>query len=451
MYHLVYSIVSKHFSRVFYGDQRPLMMARGEIQRSSTLINSASLARPASQFLHHSKSGEGHIQRNPTNIKPLLSFENDKIPQTAPMSGRPINSRSVFGVDKLWERETQKLHEIETQEKLEDEERKKQEEEERHRMEKKGKKRKNKKQGKHTAILSPENLAASESCTGPRVSTQPPILPNIESALRKPLPPADDDDNESEDESLVVSAHQAPGPAWHAGSSDEEGPHRTTGTGPRFRTRKQASNPPVDGESDEDVPLAATFHKAFQQNLNSNFQQSNQPKDDDDEERPLSTLLENAKIKKFTSPVLDINFDKLSMGETRSKVEDDEDDNQPLGLRASRVLSGLNNGDGEDDDNRPLGLHPEQQRRTQYGMFTQQQQQQQQMMMQTQLQNMFLGPQMGSGFFPPPLATPMMAPYNHMMWMQPPVSIPSPPPAHDAAKFGRVDKWRRDVAVEGER
>jgi len=400
------------------------MMARGEIQRGSTLVNSAALARPASQFLHHSKSGEGHIQRNPTNIKPLLSFENDKIPQTAPMPGRPINSRSVFGVDKLWERETQKLREIEAQEKLEDEERKKQEEEERHRMEKKGKKRKNKKQGDHTAILSPENLAASESCTGPRVSTQPPILPNIESALRRPLPPADDDDNQSEDEGLVVSAHQASEPAWHAGSSDEEGPHRTTGTGPRFRTRKQASNPPVDVESDEDAPLAATFHKAFQQNLNSNFQQSNQPKDDDDEERPLSTLLENAKIKKLTSPVLDINFDKLSMGETRSKVED--------------------------DDNRPLGLHPEQQRRTQYGIFAQQQQQQQ-MMMQTQLQNMFLGPQMGSEFFPPPLATPMMAPYNHMMWMQPPVSIPSPPPAHDAAKFGRVDKWRRDVAVEGER
>jgi len=421
------------------------MMDRSETQRNSTLINSAVLARPASQFLHHSRSGEGLTQRNPTNIKPLLSFENDKIPQTAPMPGRPINSRSVFGVDKLWERETQKLREIEAQEKLEGEERKKQEEEERHRTEKRGKKRKNKKQGEHTTILSPENLVVSESCTGPRVSTQPPMLPNIESALREPLPPVDDDDNESEDEGLVISAYQAPESAWHAGSSDEEGPHRTTETGPRFRTRKRASHPPVDVESDEDVPLAATFHKAFQQNLNSNFQQSNQQKDDDDEERPLSTLLENAKIKKLTSPVLDINFDKLSMGETHSKAEDDEDDNQPLGLRASRVLSGLNNGGDEDDDDRPLGLHPEQQRRTQYGMFAQQQQQ---IVMQTQLQNMFLGTQMSSGFFPPPLATPMMG--NHMMWMQPPVSIPSPPPAHDAAKFGRVDKWRRDVAVEGE-
>lgn len=430
---------------MFYGDQRPSMMARGETQRSTTLINPAALARPASQFLNHSISGEGLTQRNLTNIKPLLSFENDKIPQTAPMPGRPINGRSVFGVDKLWERETQKLHEIEAQEKLEDEERRKHEEEERRRPEKKGKKRKNKKQGEHTAILSPENLVASESCAGPRVSTQPPILPNIESSSRGPLPLADDDDNESEDEGLVIPAHQVPELAWHAGSSDEETLHRTTGTGPRFRTRKRVSNPPANVESDEDVPLAATFHKAFQQNFNSDFQQSNQLKDDDDEERPLFTLLENAKIKKLTSPVL--NFDKLSMGETRSKIEDDEDDDQPLGLRASRVLSGLSNGGGEDDDNRPLGLHPEQQRRTQYGMFAQQQQ----MLMQTRFQNMFLGTQMGSGFFPPPLATPMMAPCNHMMWMQPPVSIPSPPPVHDAAKFGRVDKWRRDVAVEGER
>jgi len=28
---------------------------------------------------------------------------------------------------------------------------------------------------------------------------------------------------------------------------------------------------------------------------------------------------------------------------------------------------------------------------------------------------------------------------------------PSPPPVQDSAKYGRVDRWRHDVAVEGER
>lgn len=75
------------------------------------------------------------------------------------------------------------------------------------------------------------------------------------------------------------------------------------------------------------------------------------------------------------------------------------------------------------------------------------------MMMQAQLHNnMFFNPSMmGSGFFSPSMAGPMMNPMNPMMMMQAPIPVPSPPPVHDTAKFGRVDKWRRDVAVEGER
>jgi len=84
----------------------------------------------------------------------------------------------------------------------------------------------------------------------------------------------------------------------------------------------------------------------------------------------------------------------------------------------------------------PLAYHPEQQRRSQYHMMAQaaQQQQQQQMMMQAHMHNsMFFSPQpmMGSGFFGPPMV------------MQAPAA-----PMHDEAKYGLVDRWRRDVAVE---
>jgi hypothetical protein len=75
-------------------------------------------------------------------------------------------------------------------------------------------------------------------------------------------------------------------------------------------------------------------------------------------------------------------------------------------------------------------------------------QQQQQIMMQAQMQNgLYFGTpgMMGSGFFgPPPMGVPPM-----MMGM--PVPPPSPPPVPDAAKYGRVDRWRHDVAVEGDR
>ncbi|KXN90241.1 hypothetical protein AN958_04032 [Leucoagaricus sp. SymC.cos] len=432
--------------RVFTGDQRPLMMARSETQRSSTLIDPATLGRPNSQFMGRSASGEGIARRNSGNIKPLLSFENDKIPQTAPMPGRPMNSRSVFGPDKLWEREMAKVREIEAQEKLEVEERGRQEEEEeRRKSEKKGKKkRKDRKRAEELSPQQPEHLVAPLS-DEPRVSAEPPILPAIERATRQPPPPAgdDDDDEESDDGDIAALPSQhAPEPAWHAGSSDEEdGPRRTTGIGPRYSNRGKGFKLPVDSESDEDLPLATTLQKA-RQNPNLGH--------DDDEEKPLSSLLERAKVQKSSSSILDIKLDKLSTSDaTRNKVDEEEDDDQPLGLRASRIPPSFNTeGGNEDDDDRPLGLHPEQQRRTQFEVFAQQQQ----MMMQAQFQNsmFFNSSMMGSGFLPPPMATPMMTPMNPMM-MQPPMPIPSPPPIHDAAKYGRVDKWRRDVAVEGER
>ena len=60
---------------------------------------------------------------------------------------------------------------------------------------------------------------------------------------------------------------------------------------------------------------------------------------------------------------------------------------------------------------------------------------------------------MGSGFFVAPQMTGMSMPgmAAPQMMMFPQQLPPTPPPIQDAAKFGRVDKWRHDVAVEGER
>ncbi|KAF7976294.1 hypothetical protein HWV62_7206 [Athelia sp. TMB] len=154
---------------------------------------------------------------------------------------------------------------------------------------------------------------------------------------------------------------------------------------------------------------------------------------DSDEDVPLAAI-------KPKSSIPPVNFNGPS---SRSfKSNDEEDDEQPLGLRASRIpfsSYGLNSQAGDaDEDDVPLALHPDQQRRTQYMAIAQQQQ----MMMQAQMQqSMFFGPpaMMASGFFGPPMGPmPMMSP-----------PVPQMPP-QEVNKFARVDNWRRDVAVEGQ-
>ncbi|KAF8655308.1 hypothetical protein AX16_003205 [Volvariella volvacea WC 439] len=411
--------------RVFTGDQRPSMMARSSTARASTLIDPATLqSRPKSSFgIPESQSGPGLARRNST-LKPLLNFD-DEQPLSRPINARPPQSRSVFGVDTLWEREMAKLREIEAQEKLEEEERKRREEE--LETKKSKKKKKGKKNGTPETIPpSQEPTTSTPEVAEPHVSADPPVLPQIPKAVRRPPPPPagdDEEESESNDEEPAPTNNKEPA-NWYAGSSDEErdpsGPRRTTGTGPRYpaNTPRRAQPPP--GDSDDDVPLSVAARGTMQRNL--------QPPDaDSDEEKPLSALLEKTKLN-----IPPIDFDG-PLSATRS---DDEDD-QPLGLRASRVFPQAST--GEDDDDRPLALHPEQQRRTQYQMMAQQQ-----LMMQAQFQNsmFFTPPIMAPGFYGPPVMPQMM--------MQPPMQIPSPPPMHDEAKFGRVDKWRRDVAVDSE-
>ncbi|EIN10747.1 hypothetical protein PUNSTDRAFT_85042 [Punctularia strigosozonata HHB-11173 SS5] len=448
--------------RVFRGDDRPSMMARQ--QRSSTLIDPSSFQqRPVSQRMssfHSQGTMDNRLSRR--NSKTLLNFDDDG-PQRSPVSPGTLStdnqmskSRSVFGVDTLWEREMAKLKEIEAKEKAEAAEREKREEaEEANASSKKGKKGKSKDKGKGKAKAEADTPSVSPTInvdpSPPRVSAEPPRLPEVAKAITRGPPPPGLDDSESSNSDVegepsvaaISGRNQVLNEAW--GSSDEEDrvPRRTSGVGPRHpSTHKPPAQALHEIDSDEDVPLAATVQHARQRYITS----GGPLQDDSDEEKPLAVLVEKVKL-----GVPSIDFDKPLLS-TSSKAGEDDEDDQPLGLRASRasMLRSPSNAGPVEDDDVPLGLRPEQQRRTQYQMLAAQQQQM--MMLQAQMTGgMYFGPpplgpappMLGSPFFGPPVPSPMMM-------MGPPPQLPSPPPIQDTAKLNRVDKWRHDVAVEGE-
>ncbi|KAJ7744441.1 hypothetical protein DFH07DRAFT_22025 [Mycena maculata] len=426
--------------RVFTGDARPSMMAR-QSQRKSTLIDPESLqARPDSQgrpLTQHMGSfdSQGSQQllgrRNSVNAKPLLNFDNDD-KLLRPGMGRPApSSRSVFGVDTLWERELVKLKEIEAKEKVEEDLRKAKEAEEEVRGERKrGRKTKRKDNSKPRDDISPAADApdamsiAEPAPTDIRIASSPPVLPAISPVRRRPPPVNDDSDSEESERAGPSRPRESAPDGWVSSDEEGNGPTRTPGIGPRFTKKPQRLDIGGD-DSEEDLPLAATLDRVARR---ATQLQISAP--DSDEEQPLSVLLQKTKMS-----LPSINFDRRSQS---NGAHDDDEDDQPLGLRASRVAPSFSSvqGDGEDDDT-PLAFHPEQQRRSQYHMMAQaaqQQQHQQQMMMQAQMHSsMFFSPQpmMASGYFGPP------------MMMQ-----PSAAPMHDETKYGQVDRWRRDVAVE---
>ena len=322
-----------------------------------------------------------------------------------------------------------KLREIEAQE----EEQRIQMELEEEQEKKKSKKGKKKKKGQDQVQIQANSHLEVERVDDSRVSVEPSILPNVRRALRPPPKAVEEvsDDDQSDNENLepVVNATAAGDAGEWFSDSDEDKPLRTTGVGLRYPNKSHQAE---DVDSEDDMPLSTAVNRAMQRQRATHLQLA----DDSDEEKPLSTLLQKAKP---TVPAVpSINFDDLANREADG--DDDDDDDKPLGLRASTIPNrSAHNGD-DDEDDRPLAFHPEQQRRTQYQMLAQQQQ----MMLQAQFQNsmFFNSPSMlGSGFFGPPVMPPMM--------MQPPIPMPTPPPAPDTAKFGRVDKWRHDVAVEG--
>ncbi|KAI9066780.1 hypothetical protein FKP32DRAFT_1645237 [Trametes sanguinea] len=445
--------------RVFRGDDRPSMMAR-----SSTLIAPEELKRPASQHINSFSSQPNLTRRNSANAKPLLDF-NEEIPGAPRHSlhpggglGASGNTKSVFGVDTLWERELAKLRVIEEQERQAEEERRKREAEEAAKaLKKKGKKKKGK--GKEQEQEQSEVAGAVSPAPegSPAVSEDKPpspslVLPEIpKTVTRRAPPPPGDDDDESDDDS---DSSDAPAPAprqqtsgWHS-DEEEQGPRRIPGTGPRYPQSGPPRLPQVvrqdDDSSEEDVPLVATIGRAVERQTRL---RTGADDESSDEEKPLVALLDKTKRKLSSVSGSSLSPRAALPGGSGANAggNDDDDDDKPLGLRVSRIPPGFGSTHNEDDDDKPLGLHPEQLRKSQFFMAAQAQQQQQ-MLAQAQMAQMQMyaaAPSlMGSGFFGPPVPPPMM------MYPQLP---PTPPPMQDASKFGRVDKWRHDVAVEGQR
>ncbi|KAJ7047407.1 hypothetical protein C8F04DRAFT_936381 [Mycena alexandri] len=419
--------------RVFTGDSRPSMMARPQAQRQSTLIDPALLPAPLTQgrpLTQNLGSFDSHGSQQALGRKPLLNFDDDnKLLRPSPGGRIPSNNRSVFGVDTLWERELVKLKEIEAQEKIEqDLQKAKEAEEEGRESKKRGRKAKGKDKSKvrdssPAIAVIPDAMSTSDSVPiDSRIASSPPVLPAIPQALRRPPPVNDDSDSDDSDRAGPSHPQDRAPDGWVSSDDEGDGPTRTTGTGPRFV--KKASRPMEDEDSEEDLPLAATIDRAAQR---ATQLQISAP--DSDEEQPLSVLLQKTKMS-----LPSINFDRRSR--SNEAPDDEEDDDQPLGLRASRIAPSFSSVHGGEDDDMPLAYHPEQQRRSQYHMMAaqvQQQQQiaQQQMMMQAQMQFFSPQPMMAPGYFGPP------------MMMQPPMA-----PAHDEAKYGLVDRWRRDVVIE---
>ncbi|KAG8891071.1 hypothetical protein FRB98_000080 [Tulasnella sp. 332] len=107
--------IIKGQQRVFTGDQRPSMMSRPGIpgNATNTFIDPNDL-RPSSSYLSPAQVQEDVRKKRASGIPaPLLNLNQDLSP-TGPPPGpsRPNmpNSRSVFGVDKVWERELAKLN-----------------------------------------------------------------------------------------------------------------------------------------------------------------------------------------------------------------------------------------------------------------------------------------------------------------------------------------------------
>lgn len=404
-------------------------MARDQ-QRSSTFIDPASLqTRPTNQHVNSfgSQNTQKGLARHPSvTIKPLLNFdgEDEKLQQPSPTANRLPNSRSVFGVDTLWQREMAKLKEIQGAEERENVERLKREEDAEKKKQKK-KQRKKKKGGQNTSLVE-----VIDETQKPRIPAEPPTLPNIQRASRRAPPKPSESDISSESEDSLLQTQERESNVWYSSDEEATGPRRTTGTGPRYPNQSRKAFPRADEDSEEDLPLAATVHKAAARAAFSNSQRHSLGSDDED--RPLSHVL---KAKPGTS---------ATQGRNNTFVDPQgksDDDDEPLGLRVSKTNLYPSQ---EDEDDTPLAFHPEQQRRTQYQLLAQQQQHQQQLLMQAQLQsNMMMN--LTPGYYPQPMLNPMA-----MLQMQAPIPIPSPPPIHDEAKYGRVDRWRRDVVVDRE-
>ncbi|KAG6332714.1 hypothetical protein ID866_6375 [Astraeus odoratus] len=284
----------KQKARVFKGDDRPSMMIRGQIRRSSTLIDPATLGRPPSQNLDTMTQ---NLNRRNSN-GPLVDLHGEKplVLGASASEGYLPQTRSVFGVDTIWDREMAKLKEIEAQERAEAEE-KLLEQGRGERGDKKEKRRKPKVKGDKAppSIVTSTSPGVSET----HISSAPPSLPAVQKPVlrRPPIANGDGSDTESDDDNVPLGQSlgrmtERAADDWVAESSGEEdsGPRRTTGVGPRYPARTKTLTPAhIHEDSEEDLPLVAAVERAVKRA--TQFPPPRLVNDDDDEDKPLAAVL----------------------------------------------------------------------------------------------------------------------------------------------------------------
>lgn len=341
--------LSDGFQRVFRGDERPSMMQRPQPTRSSTLIDA--------DVLHQNARGivpRPELHRNPSSREPLLDFAGDPIPgtnvQLRPQAGRtgsgPVNSRSVFGVDQVWEKELAKLKKIEALEKAEDDESRRLELEEQARgdakaAKKAAKKAKGKQKGPPLDVNGQSGNAGGGVSPIARAPTSAPLLPVVDPFAMKPKEKdSSTSDSDSDEDKPVFKASQSrmtPSQSKEAWLSDDE--RQAVTARPRPRPRQQKSAPKTSGfaaglhidddSEDSDVPLTSALAKA----------KKRQQEEDSEEDKPLAAILSNS--------IATLDFGGTLLADVKKPPE------RPSQLRPPPQRN-VGNSDSDDDD-KPLG------------------------------------------------------------------------------------------------
>lgn len=349
-------------------------MARQQSDRQSTLVDPAELNVPPTEATSPPRRPGGR-QRLP-------------------------HSKSVFGVDEVWEKEVAKLKIIEEREKaaLEEEEAK-----ERAKEAKRAKKGKKSRKGKERAV-EPENYdfePQQELDQAPDISPvkrMPELPPTLQYSPEKATIPIDDRQDDDDQRDRARSSSKLGVGNWSA-SSDEES---DGGRRARRRAPKSVAAAQSESSSEDEVPLSKQFNLVSRPAAAESDESS-------DEDVPLSKLVPNARV----PPRADLA---------------ESDDDAPLGLRHSAPP--------RDEDDLPLGMQHQNAAQLRYMQQMQMQmamQQQQQMAMQQQQQEMFMRQSM---FMPSAgIPFPSFDPYAML--------APSQPQVQAAG----IDRWRREVPV----
>jgi hypothetical protein len=412
--------------RQFAGDQRPSMMHRGAVHRGPAFIDPATLPTRPDMSRGNSNQTMASGAGKRASQGPLINLAEGTMQPT----------RSVFGVDQIWERELERLKLMEEQEKVEEEERRRQEEDKVKTKKDKGKKREMADLAPSMPIPRPEK----------RPSQPPPLLPNIQSIS---APPVQDSPSDSEEEADFQPRNRESQASlgvkgWFAGSSDEDEP-RPIGSrrqNPTSRSRSKGLSQfeplsPINAtheDSDDDVPLAQRTQRA-----------PRQVESDSDEDKPLTSVISRKAVGKLPPVSSSINPDDslaaaLGLTDSTNKPAGDDDDEVPLGLRQPRPR-------GEDDDDKPLGMRfsaaPSFQNLAMQQQMQMMQQQQFMMQAQAQMQNPMapFAPAMVSPFMPA-FSAPSMSMY---MGVPPAALMPQPAGTPESSTFGKIERWRQNI------